>query len=569
MADSPTDEPQSVFVCACEEWMRSACYGEASYQINELVGRSRKVQGKQYCVLHLPSKEKSADFDKALKRKLENKDFNFCGTWFPDDLSLQGLTFDKSVDFRTAVFNGIADFRRVAFMAASKFDDASFKARAQFDQVTFGGSASFQSTKFLSYVGFGRAKFVDQVSLLAAEFPEGVNFLHTVFNADVDFHGSKFGGIAFFRATQFSSNVDFEYATFHEANFSDTTFGGTSDFSESLFEAEANYFLTSFLGLANFYSVNFKGTSNFRQTRFSALASFDRSTFNEAAYFSYATFDAETCFTEASFNSSASFSRTNFGNGADFSYARFNDMCGFVGDDKAQVFGIDSTLNLQHCRIQKPGHLSFHTLGLRPYWFVNIDARELEFTNVDWHWRNIKEEVESLKTNRISSGYRLFAIACRQLSVNAEENHRYEEASKFRYMAMDARRREQWHGIAFWRLSWWYWLASGYGERVFQAFLVLLGIWLIAGFAYTRVGFAPRESKLASERDLASSKREEVDAPQKFSRALTYSAGVMTLQKPEPRPATTAAQTVVLLETILGPVQAALLALAIRRKFMR
>ena len=58
-------------------------------------------------------------------------------------------------------------------------------------------------------------------------------------------------------------------------------------------------------------------------------------------------------------------------------------------------------------------------------------------------------------------------------------------------------------------------------------------------------------------------------APLKFSRALAYSAGVMTLQKPEPRPATIAGQTLVLLETVLGPVQAALLALAIRRKFMR
>ena len=64
-------------------------------------------------------------------------------------------------------------------------------------------------------------------------------------------------------------------------------------------------------------------------------------------------------------------------------------------------------------------------------------------------------------------------------------------------------------------------------------------------------------------------KRDETDAPLKLPRALTYSTAVMTLQKPEPRPATTAAQTVVLLETILGPVQAALLALGIRRKFMR
>jgi hypothetical protein len=48
-----------------------------------------------------------------------------------------------------------------------------------------------------------------------------------------------------------------------------------------------------------------------------------------------------------------------------------------------------------------------------------------------------------------------------------------------------------------------------------------------------------------------------------------YSAAVMTFQRPDPRPATTAAHTVVLLQTILGPLQAALLALAIRRKFMR
>ena len=43
----------------------------------------------------------------------------------------------------------------------------------------------------------------------------------------------------------------------------------------------------------------------------------------------------------------------------------------------------------------------------------------------------------------------------------------------------------------------------------------------------------------------------------------------MTLQKPEPLPANKRAKTLVLLETVLGPVQAALLALAIRRKFMR
>ena len=92
---------------------------------------------------------------------------------------------------------------------------------------------------------------------------------------------------------------------------------------------------------------------------------------------------------------------------------------------------------------------------------------------------------------------------------------------------------------------------------------------LLFGLLYTQVGFARWEPRLVTEADAAIAKRDEVGAPLKFSRALTYSAGVLTFQRPEPKPATTAAQTIVLFETILGPVQAALLALAIRRKFMR
>ena len=86
---------------------------------------------------------------------------------------------------------------------------------------------------------------------------------------------------------------------------------------------------------------------------------------------------------------------------------------------------------------------------------------------------------------------------------------------------------------------------------------------------YTQVGFARWEPRVATQQEAAEARRDEVGESLRWPRALTYSLGVMTLQKPEPRPATNAAQSLVMLETILGPVQAALLALAIRRKFMR
>ena len=221
-------------------------------------------------------------------------------------------------------------------------------------------------------------------------------------------------------------------------------------------------------------------------------------------------------------------------------------------------------------RFERPDCVSFHTLELRPHWFANLDTRKLTFINVDWPSKRNSVALELIELQRIKvlSPYRLLAIIYAQLAVNAEDNQRYEEASNFRYLAMDVRRIQSFHGLAFWKLSWWYWVASGYGERVVRAFVVLVAILTLAAAIYMRVGFSQPELR-GDETAGQTRKLANVDAPLKFGRALTYSAGVMTLQKPEPKPATTTAQAIVLLETILGPVQAALLALAIRRKFMR
>jgi len=62
---------------------------------------------------------------------------------------------------------------------------------------------------------------------------------------------------------------------------------------------------------------------------------------------------------------------------------------------------------------------------------------------------------------------------------------------------------------------------------------------------------------------------DEVGQPQKPTKALAYSLAVITLQRPDPRPLTTTAWFAVLAETILDPIQAALLILAVRRRFMR
>jgi len=117
-------------------------------------------------------------------------------------------------------------------------------------------------------------------------------------------------------------------------------------------------------------------------------------------------------------------------------------------------------------------------------------------------------------------------------------------------------------------LDWWYWAASGYGERAGRAIIMLVILILLFGMAYLFVGFSRRDR--TSEGNKATTVVDITGAPiRPVLSAFLYSAEVVTLQKPDPKPLTPWARILFTLETIFGPTQLALLALAIRRKFMR
>src|SRR5258708_10145484 len=157
---------------------------------------------------------------------------------------------------------------------------------------------------------------------------------------------------------------------------------------------------------------------------------------------------------------------------------------------------------MEGAHIDHPEYVSFHTLKLRPYWFINIDRRKFIFTKVDWSecsggrlGSNIDKEISILKD--ADSPRRLLSITYRQIALNAEENHRYKQASMFRFCSMDVRRREHSLTRSVFTIDWWYWAASGYGERAGQAFGVLLLLWLLLSIPYFFVGFTkptPRPS---------------------------------------------------------------------------
>lgn len=125
-SQSQTTHRNEVFVCEWDDAVRSACDEETFY---------KEQDGRRYCVLHFPSKDKNEDFQKALKRKLGERDFDFRGVWFPDDVSFRGFTFSKKTDFSDALFSSYADFSVAQFTANADFSRAQFNSYADFEDA--------------------------------------------------------------------------------------------------------------------------------------------------------------------------------------------------------------------------------------------------------------------------------------------------------------------------------------------------------------------------------------------------------------------------------------------------
>ena len=76
----------------------------------------RQYQDTGYCVLHFPGEEKKEDFEQVKKDKLEQEDYDFSGTVFPEGTSdFSRFVFDGNADFTGATFVGEADFKEAQF----------------------------------------------------------------------------------------------------------------------------------------------------------------------------------------------------------------------------------------------------------------------------------------------------------------------------------------------------------------------------------------------------------------------------------------------------------------------
>src|SRR5262249_30805305 len=137
--EPPQEIQTNAFVCNCEKWMRTACAGEGYY---------KEYEGKRYCLLHYPSKEKVEDFKIVLEKKVKSEDFDFRGVWFPDHVNFARVDFSVEANFSGATFSADAYFERATFSAIADFNGATFSAGAHFGGATFSADANFGGATF-------------------------------------------------------------------------------------------------------------------------------------------------------------------------------------------------------------------------------------------------------------------------------------------------------------------------------------------------------------------------------------------------------------------------------------
>lgn len=240
-----------------------------------------------------------------------------------------------------------------------------------------------------------------------------------------------------------------------------------------------------------------------------------------------------------------------------------------------------ATADFQSVKYSATERILFRGVKLRPNWFVNVDSRKFVFHDIDWGIkRNVRDfinsEIDGMKSRRITNNpLRLLCISARQLAENAESNNNLEVASNFREMAFEIevidRKDKQgrwWQerflcseflGICWSKLitapydllHFLYRLLSFYGESWFRAAWILVAAWFLFGLFYWSFGNFGEDKVLS------------------FAESLGYSSSTMLLQKPDIQTHSNLTFTLRVLEMIFSPLQAALLALAIRRKFMR
>ncbi|MFA4903287.1 MAG: pentapeptide repeat-containing protein [Desulfobaccales bacterium] len=129
------------------------------------------------CILHSRQLDKDLNaFSASIMEKLERKDYNFRGVFFPGDMLLFARQVFHNANFEHAEFNSWTFFENSQFSGETNFSQVKFGVFVSFIKAKFCGRANFYLAKFNGNVDFSETEFDDQAIFTAAQFAGQATF---------------------------------------------------------------------------------------------------------------------------------------------------------------------------------------------------------------------------------------------------------------------------------------------------------------------------------------------------------------------------------------------------------
>ena len=499
--------------------------------------------GKEYCVFHAPVGKKKCSktkFDNQLAERITQHleaetECDLSGTIFEWNIKIEDLPSHNSPTIKLPAMN---------------LSYTHFKGNADFF-FTFFGDANFIKAHFWKEVFFGHAHFKKSAIFTEAEFENKVNFSRTKFKEGADFSNAVFSSdVFFYHANFYDGNNNYE------ADFSDANFKGNAHFYESRFLGDADFTGAQFFKEADFIQSRFSGDAVFSYSKFKGEVKYSRSAYKGIAFFVNTRFEQETSFKETFFNNEADFSATHFEKVAYFSAMLEQNT------DKKYYIDIPIGYNLfngiaRFKNIIIINALRLEKANLKKASFIDTDVRQIEFLNCVWpeeSGQRILHDHSQLSKPLPKEQHidliKKVEILYRRLKQKAKESHDEAEASLWHYGEKEMQRQRGGPGGFFsWVIINLYCAFSGYAERPVRAFYFFIGLIFFFALllAWTKDGTGHGLGELLLS-------------------TLQYATFEKT---PEIVPKETWGMVVKLGAKLLIPLQAALMALAIRNRFRR
>jgi len=590
------------------------------HKVCQTLPTEKHTDGYYYCLLHLPDANKDySDFNLIVNTRFGNIDNEI------SSIKLKPISEEsKKIELNDIVF----DFRYVYFPKGVHFNKKVFKANADFgwtifqkiffNFAIFEKSANFTSAKFTEYVTFHKTKFCKEVRFDSSEFLQEVDFRRTKFAVDVYFDDAKFKAKTSFSLAKFNI-LQKKHEKTLRSSFIKAEFNNETDFNSAKFNADAL-----------FKSATFNAEVKFEKTYFSLTGetSFHKAKFHNDTFFISTKFLNDVSFNSAVFGNESDiiFRESLFEKYITFRYSAIEGTLRFT----EIIQGENNRFNFQESIFEKANVIIFNKIRLRPSWFINSKVERIQFINCKWVNINkfligVEDEIQyAQEVLKVRDAEYFLKEVTKQLAINAEYLDRYEQASMFRKTSFEIERLENKKIIKSWIYNGFlfnkqlkcsifsfdfyidfklcskeilkeigglpsliiysiYRFLSGYGESVGRATLVLATIVLFLFpliFTFTEFQISPKaiplEVIVATECSKLTEKSKGVCSEIRhgglnfWSEGIPHSLTTITFQDVEYRkPISGCAEFWTLLEKILVPFQAALLALAIRRKFMR